>query len=111
MGRTPRYDWSAVDWTQTNEQITALLGGKISRETVARKRVALGHPTVYPPSPREVLARVEVERDEAVGLLRQVAAALGQPDQPLADLPGSGEALRLQRDRLQAERESIGVQP
>lgn len=45
-----------------------------------------------------VLARLTAAEDA----LRAIAVALGQPDQDLADLPASVEALRLQRDRWQA---------
>lgn len=45
---------------------------------------------------------LSVDGARTSALLRAVAVALGQPDQDLADLPASVEALRLQRDRLQA---------
>lgn len=51
--------------------------------------------------PADVLREVTRERDEARDLLRQVAVALGCPDQAPGDLPSSVEALRLQRDRLE----------
>ena len=46
------------------------------------------------------LARVKADRDEAHALLRDIAAALGDPEQDYDDLPASVEALRLQRDYL-----------
>lgn len=57
-----------------------------------------------------VLARLTAAEDA----LRDIAVALGQPDQDLADLPSSVEALRLQRDRLQAAAQdalSLGLKP
>lgn len=47
-----------------------------------------------------------VHTDQMVGLLRAVAVALGHPDQGLADLADSVEALRLQRDHLLTERDA-----
>ena len=47
-----KIDWTGVDWTKTNAEIAANLGG-IRRETVSRERVRLGHAKVYPrPSDR-----------------------------------------------------------
>ena len=48
------------------------------------------------------LQRMAQEHGDYRALLLRVAFALGQPDQDHADLPASVEALRLQRDRLQA---------
>ena len=45
---------------------------------------------------------VAAERDAALALLDQIAAALGHPDQDHEDLPSSVEALRLHRDHLQS---------
>lgn len=53
--------------------------------------------------PSEALRAVTRERDEAQDLLRQVAVALGCPDQAPGDLPSSVEAFLAQRDRLRAE--------
>lgn len=44
---------------------------------------------------------VAAERDAALALLDQIAAALGHPDQDHEDLPDSVEALRLHRDHLE----------
>jgi len=75
-------DWSNVDWTQTNEQIAASLGG-IARETVARKRAELGISTVRP-------KRLRLQIADMSDALRQIATASGTPANvdPLADLPG-----------------------
>lgn len=47
------------------------------------------------------LQRMATEHAEQRALLHRVAMALGQPDQDLADLPDSVDALRRQRDHLQ----------
>jgi hypothetical protein len=75
-------DWSNVDWTQTNEQIAASLGG-IARETVARERARQGVATVRP-------KRLTLQVAELSDALRQIATAIGTPAHvdPLADLPG-----------------------
>lgn len=49
-----------------------------------------------------VLARLTAAEDA----LRDIAVSLGQPDQDVADLPASVEALCLQRDRLLVERDA-----
>ena len=54
-----KIDWTGVDWTKTNAEIAANLGG-IRRETVSRERVRLGHAKVYP-RPSDRIGELECE--------------------------------------------------
>ncbi len=59
------------------------------------------------PEDADVLADAVLGRlTAAEDALRDIAVSLGQPDQDVADLPASVEALCLQRDRLLVERDA-----
>ena len=63
-----KIDWTGVDWTRTNAEIAASLGG-IRRETVSRERVRLGHAKVYP-KPSDRIAELEREIKDLRVVLR-----------------------------------------
>lgn len=69
-----KIDWTGVDWTRTNAEIAASLGG-IRRETVSRERVRLGHAKVYP-RPSDRIGELERENAE---LREKIATMTASP--------------------------------
>lgn len=67
-----KIDWTGVDWTRTNAEIAASLGG-IRRETVSRERVRLGHTKVYP-KPSDRIGELERENAELRAKLTAMTA-------------------------------------
>lgn len=68
-----KIDWTGVDWTHTNAEIAASLGG-VRRETVSRERVRLGHAKVYP-RPSDRIDELERENAELRAKLAMMTAS------------------------------------